>query len=100
MLKINNLPVGIPTGSFPVNMQPGQIFLDEDTKNNGTYVLRIKKMISYKETDAQRASVSLKGYNFSIVRHANSVLSVSSEAPNCRQVVFSSVQRKPLISHC
>lgn len=43
MLKINNLPVGIPTGSFPVNMQPGQIFLDEDTKNNGTYVLRIKK---------------------------------------------------------
>lgn len=42
MLKINNLPVGIPTGSFPVNMQPGQIFLDEDTKNNGTYVLRIK----------------------------------------------------------
>ena len=57
-------------------------------------------MISYKETDAQRASVSLKGYNFSIVRHANSVLSVSSEAPNCRQVVFSSVQRKPLISHC
>ena len=42
MLKINNLPVGIPTGSFPVNMQPGQIFLDEDTKIM-YYVLRIKK---------------------------------------------------------
>lgn len=44
--------------------------------------------------------IFLSFYSFLIVKHANSVSSVFSEAPNCCQVVFSSVQSKPLISHC
>ena len=42
--------------------------------------------------------IFLSFYSFLIVKHANSVSSVFSEAPNCCQVVFSSVQSKPLIS--
>lgn len=40
--------------------------------------------------------IFLSFYSFLIVKHANSVSSVFSEAPNCCQVVFSSVQSKPL----